>query len=398
MGAQKPGCLKLLAGNLLVLVGLLLLAEGLAGYWTAWREYQALRAAADRQRDAPPQVAERRHTEYDPQLGWVNTPDAHVPDMYGPGKEVRINAQGFRADTPTTTNVAPGKVRVICSGDSFTLGYGVANDQTWCAQLEQKDARLEVVNMGQGGYGIDQAYLWYARDGRPLEHDVHLFAIIKWDFDRMETDTVSGYGKPILTLQNGRLEVRNTPVPRKASYATWASRYGGAFMRLRAPQLLSEWILGRPASSATGTDAGTTQPRRVDTPAVCAKIFETLAQQDRAAGRILVVAFLPTEGDRKPNAGDVWRQMLRQFTQQHGILFIDLVDDFRRLPANAVPPLFIPAGALHYDHAAGHYTEAGNAYIADLLYRKLTAIPEVAARFDRVAAGPGAEPASGQVR
>ena len=31
--------------------------------------------------------------------------------------------------------------------------------------------------MGQGGYGIDQAYLWYKRDGTKLDHDVQILRL-----------------------------------------------------------------------------------------------------------------------------------------------------------------------------------------------------------------------------
>ena len=49
----------------------------------------------------------------------------------------------------------PGKTRIICSGDSFTLGFGVDNEHTWPQQLAARNANLETVNMGQGGYGAD---------------------------------------------------------------------------------------------------------------------------------------------------------------------------------------------------------------------------------------------------
>jgi len=81
--------------------------------------------------------------------------------------------------------VPPGYLRVIGSGDSFTLGHGVANGQTWCARLEEIDPRFENVNMGQGGYGADQAYLSYRRDRRRLDRDTHIFAFISDDLHRL---------------------------------------------------------------------------------------------------------------------------------------------------------------------------------------------------------------------
>ena len=49
--------------------------------------------------------------------------------MYGWQKYVRTNSLGFRNETETDTVAPPGKLRIICAGNSFTYGQGVANDQ-----------------------------------------------------------------------------------------------------------------------------------------------------------------------------------------------------------------------------------------------------------------------------
>ena len=69
-------------------------------------------------------VAERLHTRYDSELGWVNIPNTHLDDLYAPGLYVHINAQGFRNDEDFDYETPSGKVRAICSGDSFTFGFG----------------------------------------------------------------------------------------------------------------------------------------------------------------------------------------------------------------------------------------------------------------------------------
>ena len=65
--------------------------------------------------------------------------------------------------------------------------------------------RLETVNLGQGGYGVDRAYLWYKRNETNLEHDIVVLAFISDDSWRMESDTFFGYGKPYLTIRDGEL-------------------------------------------------------------------------------------------------------------------------------------------------------------------------------------------------
>ena len=58
-------------------------------------------------------VAERRHTQYDPDLGWVNEPNIDIPDMYGPGIYLRTNSQGFRNNHDISPAVPAGKARII---------------------------------------------------------------------------------------------------------------------------------------------------------------------------------------------------------------------------------------------------------------------------------------------
>ena len=156
-------------------------------------------------------TAERLHTRYDRELGWVSIPDLSLPDLYGPGLGLTTNARGFRGPGRVEP-LAPGARRVICSGDSFTLGYGVGDLETWCSQLGSQEPRLDAVNMGQGGYGVDQAYLWYKRDGRGLDHQAHVFAFITDDLRRMLETDFHGFGKP--HLEPGGRECRDAQRPR----------------------------------------------------------------------------------------------------------------------------------------------------------------------------------------
>src|SRR5271165_6751316 len=188
--------------NLAATLVLLLVLEGIASI------YYAFRGAF-----ATPPVAESLYTEYDRELGWVSLPNVYLPNMYGPGKYLRTDSQRFRDNADFAPIVPYGKARIICSGDSFTFGFGVDNDHTWPQLLATRTPNLETVNMGQGGYGADQAYLWYKRDGVKLDHDIQVFAFIVDDFRRMQALTFIGYGKPMLVVENGQLVTKNVPVP-----------------------------------------------------------------------------------------------------------------------------------------------------------------------------------------
>jgi hypothetical protein len=326
--------------------------------------------------------AEHIHTEHDTLLGWVNQPNVYIPDLYGPGLYLRTNAQRFRNNHPIAPQVPSGRVRVICSGDSFTLGYGVDNDHTWCERLAAQHPGIETVNMGQGGYGIDQAYLWYRRDGVALEHDVHLFAFIKADFTRMQSRSFNGYTKPVLAIRNGALTTENVPVPYRPFYAPWLTRSATAIAELRASDLIRRIKKRFPSARTTTEQAAPDDLGATDslTWEIAAKVFADLDSVNQARHSVLVLVFLPTEGDRG-NASATWRARVHELSDRRHIALVDLVEDFEQLPPDSTDRLFIRAGEIEFAGAAGHYTAFGNEWVANRLYQHLLTMPEVTRRL-----------------
>jgi hypothetical protein len=351
--------------NVAVVTVVFLLFEGFSS---------ALRVAYEIATTKP--VAERRHTTYDPDLGWVNVPNVFIPDMYGPGRAVRINAQRIRGNEPVTTTVPPGKIRVICSGDSFTFGYGVDNDHTWCQQLVTLDPRLQPVNMGQGGYGVDQAYLWFKRDGASLDHDIHLFAFVAPDFVRMLHDRFLGYDKPVLDVRDGLVIVHNVPVPQSSPFRLWLNRQVPALSRLSSVRLLHRVFFSNVSTDARSKEDVGNWARQV-----VAGIIADLQRLNDAKHSALVLVLLPTRHDYLGNDADFWREFLREEVTQQGVAFVDMVEELRALPPQQVEQLFIPEGAIDYVGAAGHYSDAGNTWAAATLYRRLQALPQAAAKL-----------------
>jgi len=333
--------------NVVVLVLLLALLEGGASLLFITR--QVLRT---------PGVSEQSHSRYHETIGWVSLPNVHLPHLYGPGMHLRTNAQGFRSDRDFTREVPPGKTRVVCSGDSFTLGFGVSNDQAWCQRLAALDARLEAVNMGQGGYGLDQVYLWYLHAGVALAHDVHLVAFITDDFLRMQSDRFLGYGKPLLGLHGDSIVVRNRPVPRTSSFTRWRASQGHAIGNLNMVQLAHR-VMGRdkPATAAS------TPQRTQETRAIASRVFAHLERINRGKGSRLVLVHLPGPGDyRRNDATTSWREFVRGEAARQGITFVDMVDALRRVPPEEVNDLFAPNS---------HYSVAGNEFVARELVKHL---------------------------
>jgi hypothetical protein len=322
--------------------------------------------AIDFLRSRPTPLAEDLHTRYDADLGWSNRPDMRLPNMYGPGVYLNTNGRAFRGIEEVRDARPAGRRRIVCSGDSFTLGYGVTDDEAWCAQLAGPD--VQTVNMGQGAYGVDQAYLWYRRDASSLEHDVHLFAFITHDFRRAQQDRFEANRfKPVLRVRGDSIVVGNVPVPR-SRVPEWLAMRRALLSKLRIAEFAA-----RARSRLSGRRAATDSLARDSmAAALVPRIFAELAAANRAKRSQLVLVYLPVE--RRLESPDVmtWRDRVRRAADSLGVPLVDLYPAFSALPSRAMDSLFIRPGTVAFRGASGHYTAAGNRWVADQLREALT--------------------------
>ena len=114
----------------------------------------------------------------DPLLGWRYRAGYH--DSVN-----TINAQGVRGSRIYSPAHAPSVLRVAALGDSFVYGNEVADADAWPAQVERLFPQLEVLNYGVGGYGVDQAYLRFLRDGTALSPQVVVIGFTTDDLRRL---------------------------------------------------------------------------------------------------------------------------------------------------------------------------------------------------------------------
>lgn len=341
--------LAVVAINVMVLTLLVVIAEGAASLtlkiWDSLKNGISVRDN---------RVRERLHTRYDAELGWVNLPGFRDPDLYGPGVELQTNAQGFREREDLQPEPAPGVFRAFCIGDSFTLGYGVGNEQTWCHYLEGMQPGLETVNMGQGGYGMDQAWLWYRRDAAAFRHQAVIFALIDEDIERLRNDTFAGYPKPFLSQRDGELVITNSPLPEN-SYTTAAVRFSTFISRFELYHFV--------ARAATKLRRDITGPRArmswPDAQRVMEGILDDLARRTEVTP---IMVYLPTvfDNDTEMAVSARNRGFLAAACAARGIRFIDLVADRDAIRRAALFPELI--GPLH-----GHYTAVANRAVAQVL-------------------------------
>lgn len=306
----------------------------------------------------------RAHTKYDPLLGWGSIPNIEIKDKVSSKIILKTNSQSFRNNKDFNVNIPKGKIRIICSGDSFTLGYGVDNEHTWPEQLASLDKRLETVNIGQDGYGVDQAYLWYMRDGIKLNHDVHILAFITNDFSRMNSDKFCDWCKPLLKVINGKLIVTNVPVPRYSYLFPQLRDYTDRLTNLKLYELLRSFF--RKVLSFLNIKVDLTDD---EVRTIALKVFENLQYVNKEKSSTLILVHLPDYLDFITHESDTWRKWLKVETAKRGIIYVDLIEEFKKLPSGEISLLF----RIETD---GHYTEKGNRIVARMLYEKLFSIDE----------------------
>ena len=328
---------------------LFLAVLGLTDLVLAWRDS-----------GSEPGLAEESHCEYDPELGWVNKKSTRIPDLYGPGRTLTTNAQGFRAREDHAQAIPDGRYRIVCLGDSFTLGYGVDDTACYPAQLEALEPAIQAVNMGQGGYGVDQCYLWYRRDGAALDADLLLLAFIAPDFERMCTARFQGeYPKPLLTVDGGALQLPDRPLPRDWENARGSRRFRRFLGALALGDFVERW------NRRSGSDTAPADPFPCRD--VAELVLADLARMARERGQGLALVHLPLRGTSTPS-DPLAQQTVELITwlapraDSLGVPLIDLAADFAALPPGQRDACWLEDG---------HLNPFGNRWVAERLLAHL---------------------------
>ena len=254
--------------------------------------------------------------DHDPRLGWLLKPGAsarHASEDFD--VSVAVNADGQREDRVYPLERVPGKARVLCIGDSFTFGYGVEHEQSYCERLEQELEDTEVINMGVAGYGTDQQLLLLPR-GLAYRPDVVLVGLFEGDVFRNARDHQLVYPKPRFVLASGGgLELVNVPVPR-VSFRTAAGNGAGG-VRLESLALLA----------ARGHDLYEHLGHGPAWP-LTERILEEMERESTRAGARMLVVVIPKD---RAVRGSGWRRKLhlrtlaemRAMLERSGIAYVD---------------------------------------------------------------------------
>src|ERR1051325_6658817 len=143
-----------------------------------------------------------RFCRFDHELGWAPLENVTYSEK---GFFVHQNQFGLRAPDTIQLRNTSGRKRVLVLGDSYVWGYGATQDELFTApQVYRTDD--ELINGGVSGYGTDQAYLFYLREGQKFDVDEVVLAFTLYNDVKNNLHSKQySYLKPYFTLNAGLL-------------------------------------------------------------------------------------------------------------------------------------------------------------------------------------------------
>lgn len=122
-----------------------------------------------------------------PDLGHRHRPNADAQLM---GVAVKTDSHGFRS-TEIPVKVPPGVARIAFVGDSTTLGWGVAQNETAAARvtaaLVAEGRKVDSYNLGVGNHNTLQELTWFRDVGVAMKPDIIVLSYFINDAEPMPT-------------------------------------------------------------------------------------------------------------------------------------------------------------------------------------------------------------------
>ena len=325
-----------------------------------------------------------KYVVLDPELGWTLARNGR-----NRSRHYATNGQAIRTEPTRIFAAAPPEHvhRIVAVGDSFTHCDDVSLEGSWPYLLESQRSDLEVLNLGVPGYGTDQAYLRWQRDGRAFRAHVVILGIWPEDICR-NLNWLSYYlmprsgfkSKPRFKWVEDELHLINSPVADIEDHARclsspnfsaeltdefWISdgerRFKPLYVSRTLRVMASLRNMMRRRAQRHGLMAGEDPTANVLT----VRIAQRFAADVQGSGSVPVVLVFPM------------RELLDQFgerntlplvtaLQESGLHVIDLMKVFGQRAADDGPAA--------YFHAGGHLNPHGNRIVAE----------ELGARLDRL--------------
>src|SRR5215212_4170104 len=334
-------------------------------------------------------VAGDTYLRFDGYLGWVPAPNFVRRSS---GQVFRTNSVGMRAEREYPFAAPAGVARIAAFGDSFTYCAEVTQAACWVPQLESAWPGTEILNYGVPGYGPDQAWLRYQRDGRPYEPCAVLSGYFVEDIDRVvnpfrpfvSPDDSVIMSKPRFLLDGDGLALLPNAVtlPSQVEDAAWVEETLGPHDAWYFPGTFVEdpfdgSRIVRHARTAAYQRARASLVRAdhryplydegQEAYQVTGRILIQFAEQVRGDGAMPVVIVLPGERDlRGYRDGIRVYDRLLAWLSEAGVTTIDLMDVLAQEQDHRdVRELFADGR---------HYSATGNAVVARSLAERLPSL------------------------
>jgi len=153
--------------------------------------------------------------KYDPDLGWTMTPGFSKRGQ-------TINSAGLCSEHEYSIDKPDSVLRIAAFGESNTEAADVPTVDAWPTILERRLKNSEVLNFAVGGYGPDQCWLRYQKEGKKYRPDIVLICYMTENINRIVNvfrPFYTGGGglpftKPRFYLQGDSLGLISNPVAR----------------------------------------------------------------------------------------------------------------------------------------------------------------------------------------
>lgn len=189
--------------------------------------YRPADTISDKHRDILSRLldGESKYIVFDSTLGWTNRVNGEMQSDCS-SRMMKTNSSGIRSDREYDMLPPVGVLRIAAFGDSFTHCEDVGNTETWEANMESLMKGLEVLNFGVAGYGLDQAYLRYLKDGLKYKPDIVFIGFMTDDIFRhpnnfrpfVRPNTRLPLSKPRYLIENDRLVLIPNPISKLEDY------------------------------------------------------------------------------------------------------------------------------------------------------------------------------------
>lgn len=317
----------------------------------------------------------------DAELGWTIAPNETLALAHS-------NGQGLRADREYSEAPAPGTLRILAVGGSFTHGDETSFAEGWTQQLEKRLEGVEVINGGVPAYGPDQALLRFRRLRERFAPKVVLFGVMTENLNRVvnvfrpfyyPSDLIM-FAKPRFRLAGEGLELTPNPLPTQAHYQRlldspadlgWIGRFDyyyrtGGYKVSSAPLpsvRLLQVLTGQPMGELYETGPhGAAYAVEGEAYQILLRILRMACAEASAAGIEPVIVLFPTGNDiaQVQKGGQPLYAPLAEALAADGLRVVDCADSLKA------------AGALR-SAPGGHYLAHSNALVAEQIAARLKA-------------------------